>query len=183
MERETKVQKEDFLKDLRSGMEDLDLMTKYKLTPRGLGTLFRNLVNADLISFTELIRISTGQLNLPEVVAEYRTRSRRQVEFLLPISDSEHPENTGFVYDVTDDGVGARGLKTRVGEMHTFVIPADDYFHAEPIVFRAICRWVEEKPDRWESGAGFKVVSMLKGSLSELQEMIRAIHPETADTP
>lgn len=182
MARKGEVRKEDFLKDLRSGMADQELMTKYKLTPRGLGTLFRNLVNAGLISFTELIRISTGQLNLPEVVAEYRTGARKQVEFLLPISDSEQPENTGFVYDVTDDGVGTRGLKAQVGEMKTFVIPADDYFYAEPVVFRGICRWVDEKPDRWESGAGFKVVSMLRGSLHELQEMIRAIHPEANGT-
>lgn len=178
MTRDEKLRKEDFLEDLRSGMADHELMAKYHLTPRGLGTLFRNLVNAELISFAELIKISTGQLNLPEVVAEYRTRSRRQVEFLLPISDSEQPENTGFVYDVTDDGIGTRGLKTRVGEMKTFVIPADDYFQSDPIVFRGICRWVDEKPDRWESGAGFKVVSILKGSLGELQDMIRAIHPE-----
>ena len=173
------VRKEDFLKDLRSGMADHELMAKYKLTPRGLGTLFRNLVNAELISFTELIRISTGQLNLPEVVAEYRTRSRKEVEFLLPISDSEQPENTGFVYDVADDGVGTRGLRAQVGEMKTLVIPADDYFHVEPIVFRGICRWVDEKPDRWESGSGFSVATVLRGSLSELQDMILAINPES----
>jgi hypothetical protein len=182
MTREEEVRREDFLKDLQSGMADHELMTKYHLTPRGLGTLFRNLVNADLITFTELIRISTGQLNLPEVVAEYRTRSRKQVEFLLPITDSEHPENTGFVYDVTDDGIGTRGLKTQVGEMKTFVIPADDYFQSDPVVFRAVCRWVDEKTDRWESGAGFKVVSILKGSLNELQEMIRAIKPDASET-
>ena len=171
------VRKEDFLKDLRSGMADQELMEKYKLTPRGLGALLRNLVNAEVISFRELIRISSGQLNLPEMVAELRIRSRKQLEFLLPISDSEQPENAGLVYDISDDGVGTRGLKTKMHEIRTLVIPADDFFRVEPVVFEGICRWVEEKEDRWDSAAGFSVAKLLQGSLTELQDIIRALNP------
>jgi hypothetical protein len=172
------MQKEDFLRDLRSGMADEDLMRKYNLTARGLGTLLRNLVNAEIISFREVIRIASGQLNLPEIVAELRIRSRKQLEFLLPISDSEHPENVGLVYDISDDGVGTRGLKTEMHEIRTLVIPADDYFRVEPVIFKAVCRWVEKRGDRWESAAGFRVAQLLRGSLTELQEIIRALNPE-----
>jgi hypothetical protein len=115
MARTGDVRKQDFLIDLRAGMTDRKLMQKYKLTPRGLGTVFRNLVNAKVLSFGELLSRSGGQLSLPKLVAEYRIRTREKLEFLLPISDSEQPENTGLVYDVTDDGVGARGLTGKVG--------------------------------------------------------------------
>jgi hypothetical protein len=171
--------REDFLKDLHDGMVDRELMKKYKLTPRGLGTLFRNLVNAEVISFRELIKMASGQLNLPEMIAELRIRSRKQVEFLLPVSDLEEPENVGLVYDISDDGVGTRGLKASVHEIMTLVIPADDYFHVEPVIFKGVCRWVEEKEDRWESAAGFRVEELLRGSLTGLQDIIRVLRPGT----
>jgi hypothetical protein len=179
MSHKGEIRKQDFLNDLRSGMADRELMKKYRLTPRGLGTLFRNLVNAELISFNELVRRSGGQLNLPELIAEFRIRSRKQLEFLIPISDYAEPENTGLVYDISDDGVGTRGLKAKVHEIRTFVIPTDDYFRSEPIMFQGICRWIEEKDNRWDSAAGFRVVKLLRGSLKELQDIIRALHPES----
>jgi hypothetical protein len=94
---------------------------------------------------------------------------------MIPISDSEDPENTGLIYDISDDGVGARGLRAKVHEIKTLVIPADDYFRVEPVVFQGLCRWVEEKDDRWESAAGFRVVKVLRGSLTELQDIVRGL--------
>ncbi len=179
MSRKGEVRKEDFLRDLRSGMADQELMRKYNLTARGLGTLLRNLVNANVVSFREVIRMASGQVNLPEIVAELRIRSRKQLEFLMPISDSEEPDNVGLVYDISDDGVGTRGLKTEMHEIRTLVIPADDYFRMEPVIFKGVCRWVEKKEDRWESAAGFKVAHLMRGSLTELQEIIRALNPGT----
>lgn len=181
MERKERVRREDFLEDLRSGMTDQELMEMYRLTPRGLGTVFRNLVNADLIGFRELIRRSTGQLNLPEMVAELRILSRKQLEFLIPISEYEKPENTGLVYDISDEGVGTRGLQAKIHEIKTLVIPADDYFKSEPIVFEGVCRWVDEKGDRWESAAGFRVARLQRGSLTELQEIIQALGPQSSE--
>lgn len=175
MPRMEHVRKEDFLEDLRSGMTDQELMERYRLTPRGLGTVFRNLVNADLIGFRELIRRSTGQLNLPEMVAELRILDRRQLEFLIPITECEKPDNTGLVYDISDDGVGTRGLLAKIHEIKTLMIPVDDYFRSEPIVFEGVCRWVEEKPNRWECAAGFRVARLQRGSLSDLQEIMRAL--------
>lgn len=177
MSRHEGIRRQDFLNDLRSGLTDRELMEKYMLTPRGMGTLFRNLVNADLISFSELLRRSGSQLNLPELIAEFRIRSRKQLEFLIPISDYHNPENTGLVYDISDDGVGARGLRVKAHELKTFIIPTDDYFRADPIIFQGLCRWVDEKDDRWESAAGFKVVKVTRGSLKGLQEIIRNLNP------
>jgi len=178
MSRKGDVQRDDFLRDLRSGMVDLELMEKYRLTPRGLGTLCRNLVNADAMSFRELISIASGQFNLPEIIAELRIRSRKQLEFLLPISELELPENTGLVYDISDEGVGTRGLKARMHEKMTLIIPADDYFRLELIMFNGTCRWVDEKGYRWENAAGFRVDAVQRGSLSDLKDLIRTLHPD-----
>jgi hypothetical protein len=178
MPRKDEVRKEDFLIDLRAGLNEQELMYKYKLTPRGMGTLFRNLVNARIVTLTELLSRCTRQLNLPEVAAELRIRSRKQLEFLLPIGEVDNPENTGFIFDVSEDGLGTRGLKAKVGQTMTFDIPADEYLCTQPIRFQGICRWVEEKGDRWASGAGFGVVHVLQGSFSELEEIIRGLNPD-----
>ncbi len=177
MPRKDEVRKEDFLIDLRAGLNEQELMNKYKLTPRGMGTLFRNLVNAEVVTLTELLSRCSRQLNLPEVAGELRIRARKHLEFLLPIGESDNPENTGFIYDISEGGVGTRGLKAKVGETMTFDIPTDDYLCTQPIRFQGVCRWVEEKGDRWERGAGFGVVTVLQGSFTELQEIIRGLNP------
>ncbi len=70
MPRTDEVRKEDFLIDLRAGLTEQELMNKYRLTPRGMGSLFRDLVNAEIITLTELLSRCRSQLNLPEVAAE-----------------------------------------------------------------------------------------------------------------
>jgi len=155
---EGEERKEDFLDDLRSGVSHQELMKKYNLTPRGFETLSRSV------------------LHLPGTDEEPRIRTRRHLEFLLPISESERPENTGLVYDISDDGIGTRGLRTKVHDLKTLVIPADDFFRMEPVVFQGLCRWVDEKEKRWESAAGLRVVRVLSGNLTKLQEIVRALN-------
>ena len=42
------------LRDIRNGLDDLTLMDKYKLTDRGLHSLFRKLVDAGLLTQQEI---------------------------------------------------------------------------------------------------------------------------------
>lgn len=175
MTRAEKTHLEPILIDIRAGMPERDLMRKYRLTPRGLGALLKDLVNADLLSFPELIRRSTGQLNLLEVMAEFRSSPRDRVEFLLPISDMGRPENAGLVYDISGAGIGAKGLMADVGEQGTFVIPAEDYFYLDAVVFQGLCRWVERKIERMESRIGLEVTRVLQGDLGDLAQLIRAL--------
>jgi hypothetical protein len=181
MWRKAEGREEDFLNDLLAGMPDDELMEKYKLTPRGLGTLLRNLVNANVMSFRELIRRCTGHMNLVDMLSELREGARKQLRFLLPVSDRDEPENTGYVYDISEDGIGTRGLRTKIHEIKTLVIPVDDYFRVEPIVFVGHCRWVEEVDDRWEIAAGFRIGRLIQGSFTGLLDIIRPLNPLEED--
>ena len=49
-----RIDAREVLRDLRSGMEDQELMTKFSLSYRQLQRLFRKLILADLISPLEL---------------------------------------------------------------------------------------------------------------------------------
>ncbi len=52
MKREIKAKQA--VKDIRSGMDDLTMMEKYKITDKGLRSLFRKLVSAGLLRQNEI---------------------------------------------------------------------------------------------------------------------------------
>lgn len=54
MKQQVEVRARDAVRDIRSGLSDLDLMEKYRLTDRGLGSLFRKLVAAGLLKHSEV---------------------------------------------------------------------------------------------------------------------------------
>lgn len=173
-ERETPPKK-DILRDLRSGMSDRELMQEYRLTPRGLGSLLRDLVDAKAISVSELLQRSAVPDEVPELLAEFRVLPRNHVGFPLPVYEAQHPELWGFVCDITVDGVGIKGLPAHIDEIKTFVIPADEFFQISPIVFQGLCCWSEESTEESGNTAGFRVVEILKGSMRELQKVIQAL--------
>ncbi len=93
-------------------------MKKYKLTPRGPRDVVQESGKRRCHQLQGTHQNGKRQLNLPEMIAELRIRSRKQVEFLLPVSDLEQPENVGLVYDLSENGVGTRGLKAYVHEIN-----------------------------------------------------------------
>jgi hypothetical protein len=68
------IKAREALDDIRRGMNDLELMEKYKVTDKGLRSLFRKLVAASLLSqqeidnrdstFVSTITLDLGDLNL-----------------------------------------------------------------------------------------------------------------------
>jgi hypothetical protein len=167
-----------FLSDIRRGLTDDELMDKYQLTNRGLGTLFRSLVDAKLIGFSELLRRFPSRKDLPEMVAEFRTSPRHHLGISLPVHDAARAANQGVISDLSDAGVGVRGLEVQVDEIKTLVIPADEFFRVGPVIFQAMCTWFREKEEENAHAAGFKVVEVLKGSLKELRTLIHGLTSE-----
>lgn len=55
------ISAKEFMNDVGSGMDDIGLMKKYKLTPRGLDSTFRKLLTVGLISHMELNSRTEGQ--------------------------------------------------------------------------------------------------------------------------
>ena len=48
------IKAKELVKDIRSGMTDFDLMEKYELDPPSLDRLLRHLVDADLVTQSQL---------------------------------------------------------------------------------------------------------------------------------
>ncbi len=55
------VNAKDFMRDVQEGMDDVGLMKKYRLTPKGLDSTFRKLLTVGLISRLELAARTSGQ--------------------------------------------------------------------------------------------------------------------------
>lgn len=81
MEVRVEVSAREAVQDIRSGFTDLELMDKYRLTDRGLASLFRKLVSAGLIRQRELedrdpTFISTIPIELQKIKKPPADRSR-----------------------------------------------------------------------------------------------------------
>jgi hypothetical protein len=169
-----KIKAKDIVGDIRSGTKDSDLMEKYRLTARGLQSIFSKLVEAGVMESQEL---SGRSLDLSDTVAleTVRVLQREEIDFPLPIYDASNPANAGIVSDITEKGVGTLGIEALVNEVKTFVIPADEFFMAGRLVFIANCRWVERTEAQGTWKAGFKVIQVSSGDLKGLRKLMEAL--------
>lgn len=163
-----------FLKDMRAGMSDSELMDKYRLTEKGLASVLDKLLELKLITLSEL-HARSPFYDEPFIPGEFRVAPREDLDFPLPIYDKASPRMRGLVHDITEKGVGVRGIPSQVDQVRTFVVPVQEFFRSEAVVFRAKCRWVKEDDDARRFAAGFEVVQVHTGSLEELRSLIRGL--------
>lgn len=102
------------------------------------------------------------------------TRAFRRIPYSVPVFEKKDLKKKGMLRDITENGLGIRGLRTEVGETKTFVIAPTDFLDIDPLVFDAQCRWT--KRDRnGEYLAGFEITDISEPSLRELRKLIRFI--------
>jgi hypothetical protein len=80
----------------------------------------------------------------------------------------------GILRDITENGVGIRGLKAAVGETKTFVIVPTDFLDIDPLIFDGQCRWMRSRRNG-QHLSGFEITSISGPSLQELRRFIRFI--------
>jgi len=162
--------------EVRSGMTDAQLMAKYHLTPNRLERLLAQLLDLKAISAEELGRRNGLQEETPRRGAQdTRLSPRHTVDFVLPIYETKRPETLGLILDLTEAGVGLRGIAARTGDTKSFVIPSDDFFEVSRVGFQALCRWAEKEAPSGEWLSGFEITSISKTDLIELGKLISLI--------
>jgi uncharacterized protein (DUF433 family) len=160
--------------DIRAGLTDTQLMTKYRIDHEALQALFKKLLDLKAISRDALF----GEVSLhcetsaPENVRE---SNRYVLDFDIPVYDERAPEIQGRVHDITEKGVGIRGLSVRVDEVRKLVVLGDAFGVVAPFDFSAICRWsgVDEQDGLY--AAGFQILEISDHSLEELRKLIKLI--------
>jgi hypothetical protein len=180
----TTIRAIDIIDDLRAGMTKLELMEKYQISPKGLGKILKELATLDVISASEPHEPPAVLVYDLDAVDGIRALPRQPLTIVLPIFiyggvyDSNKGrvlQKRGTVRDITEKGVGVRGIKARVDEVKTFVIPANDFFEIDPIVFEARCRWLGPQDRATDSIGGFQIVNISETSLQQLRKLLHAL--------
>jgi hypothetical protein len=170
MAAEKEIKAKDIVKDIISGIGDNELMHKYRLTFRGLQSVYRRLVDANLVDAD----ILEGRI-IPQQNAETTTITRlprKEIYLPLPVHELDNPGMQGMVTNLTDRGMGVKGLRAKVDEVKTLVIRPDTIFQLSPFILSAKCRWIKPSDDEKEMQAGFEIVYVAHGELKKLKNLI-----------
>ena len=113
MQPKRKIKAKDIVNDIREGMNDAQLMDKHKLSSKGLQSVFKKLIDVKAIKPREVFNRDPSPGDDTADVASVRLISRDFMEPLLPICDADDPKNMGTITDITEKGLGIRGIQVQ----------------------------------------------------------------------
>lgn len=170
----------ELVNDIRSGLTDVQLMEKHEVSPRSLASLLKQLVELKALRQHEVF----GRLpdyaddvileNVEATLESLRKLPRQYVDIPVGVVDAKDPATKGRLADVTEEGLGIRGISCQVGEMRTFLITPYQRSEFEPFLVRAECRWFRGTA-RGEDAAGFKIMGMSDEALHHLRKLVAAV--------
>jgi hypothetical protein len=173
MEPKRKIKAKDIVNDVRQGMNDAQLMDKHKLSPKGLQSVFKKLIEAKAIKPGEVFNRDPGPGDDTADVESVRLISRDFMEPLLPICDADDPKNMGTIEDITEKGLGIRGIQVQKGETKTLVFFSDRLFPVGPFSIQAQCRWVKNGNGNGQTESGFEITNISESGTQQLKKIIQ----------
>jgi len=173
METKRKIKAKDIVNNIRSGMSDSQLMNKHGLSSKGLQSIFKKLVDAKAIKVQELFNRKPDVGDDTADVANIRFVPRDCVDVPLPICDAADPKNMGTIVDVTEQGLGIRGIRTETGETKTLVFFSDRLFPVGPFALEAQCRWVKNGRSDGQIESGFEITNISEAGSQQLKKIIQ----------
>jgi hypothetical protein len=167
-----KIKAKEIVNDIRSGMTDSQLMEKHGLSSKGLQSIFTKLVEAKAIGPRELFNRAPNVGDDTADVTSVRLIPRDFVEVPLPICDADDPKNMGTITDVTENGLGVRGIRVQTGETKTLVFFSDRLFPVAPFALQAQCRWVRNGNGSGQVDSGFEITNISEASSLQLKKIV-----------
>jgi hypothetical protein len=166
-----KIAAGEVVNDIRSGMEDVDLMEKYKLSARGFQHALRQLVSKRALRRKELYRQSTIYAD-KAFIEDSRALPRQVTAVPVSIYREDDLQLEGRVTDVTEKGVRVTGIPAAVDEYKRFLIRVEKFDEIEPFVFQGLCRWMHVENHNREPVAGIEITSISQAAMQELRKVI-----------
>ena len=166
-----KISAAEFVQDLRSGLTSCELMDKYSLAARELDGVLAQIKKA-FADPAELYGRSRLLDEANEKTTKFRSLRRHKIDLPVVIYDSKNPTIRGEVRDISEKGIRIQKMDTKLDEIKSLVVLANEYFSIEPFGFQAQCRWTS--PARDEAGmlAGFEIINISEESLKSLVKFI-----------
>lgn len=163
----------DIVTDIRDGMTHAELMNKYRLSSQGLQNALKRLGETQSVP-PEGLSEDSGGYDDTVIIEDSRRLKRKLVPAHMAIYERHDLGIMGIVRDITERGVGIKGITATEGEIKTLVITPDEFVEVDPFEFEAVCRWVLETPDG-ERASGFEITAIGEKDLRELKKMINLI--------
>ncbi len=166
----------EFIEDTRSGMTCSELAEKYKLSPNSIQRIFRGMIDGEIMTIDELAgRYALSDDTMQHGIDSVRLLFRQVVNFVLPIYEKETPKTLGTVLDITEGGVGLKGIEAKTGEFKNLVIPANKFFDVARVEFRARCSWVNREESTGKCIGGYEITNISPGASIELRKLVQLI--------
>lgn len=159
-------------RDILSGMTGSQLIRKYRLTSTGLQFVLRKLVDSGALDVNEL----GAELSLRlEATTPHNIRQveRIYLDFDVQAYDAEDPHTSAFVRDISERGIGLRGMVAEAGEIKKLVILGDALGQVLPFELEAECRWVKIEEDVSNTRSGFRITAIDPKDLDELKKLVK----------
>ncbi|MBI5251562.1 MAG: hypothetical protein HY912_18890 [Desulfomonile tiedjei] len=166
----------EIVNDIRTKMSDSLLIEKYRISAKGLQSVFRKLVDAQAIRPEELTdRMKsyddTGTLDFDALAFT----PNQALTCLVPVYDDSNPESRGSICEIQDNGFMVTGLKSGTGDEMKLVLATDDFFQIDSFKVEAVCKWSRNNgpEDSWV--AAFEIMKISEDDRAKLAELVRMV--------
>ena len=165
----------EIVSDIKSGMSDLDLSEKYRLSYRGLRKIFMKLVDAGVLTQEEVDGRWTAFWEKPDGERISRL-PRNYLPYPVTVYVVGESKAKGLLLDITEKGLSMAGIEARVDEIKTFCVIPNDIGQIRPFLFEARCRWIKTNAHT-ECIAGYSIEKISDHDLLEIRDFIQALSP------
>jgi hypothetical protein len=169
------INAKDIIEDIRLGMDDAQLMRKYKLTSKGLQSAFTKLINNRLMTVDEVYGQRRSDDEDTVIIDDMTLIQKHFLTVTAPVYEAGKPEVHGTLQEVTERGLTISGIESRIGEVKSFVVPCHEFLKIKEITFEAKCLWVKKKRTTKEWSAGFQITQIDKKNLGCLRELVKVL--------
>jgi len=130
----------------------------------------------EVVEYEDVAAEDVEYEDLSAIESDGREQMRYPVGFRLPIHEATNRENKGVVINISEDGIGVKGIDAKPDEPKTLVIPAyHGFVMFDSIVMIAECRWADIDSATGEKCAGFKLLQLTARNSSELSKLIATL--------
>lgn len=168
------IRAKDAVACIKAGMDDLALMKRYGISAKGLRSLYQKLIDVGYLTVEDLYQGAQSRVS-SVLTDELRDFPRRYLAVTVPIYERIRPEAKSLLVDITERGIGIRGIEAQVGEVKSFVISMKSFSGVDDIYFEAFCLWVKKDAPEGQPLAGFQITNISEKSLTAFRQLIRML--------
>ena len=171
MIRKRKIRHQEVLNEIRSGISEAELRTKYRLSAKGVEGLFNLLVANGTIDQSELFqKYPFYERKVTRV--DRRSEPRVSLKGRVPVQ-ALLGSSTGTLRDISGKGFRAAGIKCEVGDSGSFLIDVEPLIKADPVLVVARCKWAEIRGHSAKYvAAGFEMLNVSERDSKVLRSLI-----------